>query len=458
MKEHVKSLTLTATLFESPFPEGSEKSQPHLSTQDSIIISGDDDIWNRPRKALLYLRPFRSPRRRPEDIIHDLDRFVRSLDRVAHLTIDSHFNHTLIPNSTCSLRFLGAGWHAFGQTLRSLTLKGNLSLLESVLEDSIYLASLERLSVDLARNKHGVEVGAAYFALTQFIKRHSTALSTLEIVSADLADSNWFSQGLERLPRLQRLKIQQPPSEDHGQRSAMRQFLLRHIDTIVDLEWGYTDTHTPYKDDRGASEESGSPPPLDITFPHIQRFAVCGSCPGSVYLQSAMTFIERHQKTLTSLSFISWSLGFKDFIRLAEKAASPVMEELDCDVFILTSSVFATLKVHFPSLQALGLSYGMLGRTLRETPPSRDPNIPITSVDELDSLDISGGLRLKVFGKDMDAVMLADWPIERLNLRESRRLVNKADYRIECVGKVIVARLPKVGFVNGMYRENFVAS
>ncbi|KAF5359373.1 hypothetical protein D9756_003541 [Leucocoprinus leucothites] len=461
MKDHIQSLILTPSLFEFPFSDSSEKHHPLLNpsgtqAQESTTIVKGTGVWDHLRKVLLYLQPHRPQRNLPEDIYYYLKHFIGSLDHGTELTIDSQFNHTLIPNFACSLAFLDPGWQAFGSTLRSLTLKGDVSLLVCVLEESVQLVKLDSLSVDIGRNKYGVDVEAAFSAFVWFIARHSGTLSALEIVSGDVVDFNWFSRGLERLPRLRRLKVQQPPSKEQSQCFAVQQFLLRHSDLITDLKWGYADAFLPHKDDgaQRTNDNTTIQTPFKITFSNIQQFSVSGSCPGSVHLNQALSFVERHQNILTNISFASWMLSLQDFALLTQAAASPVMKELDVGVELLTSRVFATLAAQFPSLEVLGLLYHKTGRMLAAL-STRDSTLPITIAENLDTIHFVHGF--VEFEEDMEALSLGAWPVEALNIRRYA-CSERQKYRVESVGKVIVAGLPKIGFVNGMYKDQFISN
>lgn len=454
MKECVRSLVLATTLFEFPiFDEEETESVDESGLRNSGDRISPRSLWGRFKQALMGSH--QSNKYRPQDIVHYLNRFIKTLNHVTELTIDSHFNHALVPQSACSLALLGAAWETFGSTLRRLTLKGDLSLLEIVLQDSIHLESLEYLSVEIGRNRYGGDLSSTSSVLAHFIARHSPTLKTLEIFSNEIINLDLLTHGIGNLPHLRQLKFRQPPSNEPCHDSAIQKFLIRHKETITTFEWGYINPLVSWNIPPQPHDATihSSKAPFNLAFPNLDQFAVGGTCPEPIYLRSAISFLERHQKNLTKLSFASWMLSPDEFATLVQTTTLPALKELDIGVEVLTSGVFTTLASKFPLLEVLGIAYDKTGRQLA-TSTTPDSTIPINAAEFGDRTRLVYGFA--EFREDMEGLVLLDWPVQMLNIRRCA-CSEWQNHRAENVGKVVVAKLPRVGFVNGVYRESFLA-
>ncbi|KAF9447401.1 hypothetical protein P691DRAFT_776155 [Macrolepiota fuliginosa MF-IS2] len=447
MKENIRSLTLIQTMFGFLVPE--ERTEAIENDRGDASPKG---FWGRQLQKVFGLSYQTRKQLKELEVVRYLDRFIGNLRCVTELTINSHFNHALVPRSGCSLIFLDTSWRAFGPNLRRLALKGDVSLLEAVLQEAVYLVQLECLSVQIGRNRHGGDMGAALSALAKFTRRHSSTLNTLTIVSDDVVDFDVLNQGIGRLPRLQTLKVRQPPSGTSQHDRAARQFLLRHIDTITDLDWAFADVLL--KEGFHHWVDGADPLiPFNLKIPNIRSLAVGYVCPQSIRLTSVISFISCHQRSLTKLSLAFWMLSLDQFTLLVHGTASPILKELEISIATLTSRMFATLSICFPRLEILGLTYDKAGRQLGVT-STQGHSTPILATERLEGVRVAHGL--SEFAEDMGKLWFGDWPVEALNIRKCF-CSEWQGYRVGSVGGVLLASLPRVGFVNRMYREEFLS-
>jgi hypothetical protein len=154
--------------------------------------------------------------------------------------------------------------------------------------------------------------------------------------------------------------------------------------------------------------------------------------------------------TLTKLSF-NWVLPWHIFFDFVDVATSPLIKELDISLRVLTCEVIAALVLQLPSIEILGLSYDKLNR--QASTYYRSGKQIASSMGEWRSI-YKEAYGVAEFKEDMETLDVSDWLVGILNIRcwPEWQTPKPKD-----VWRVIVANLPKVEMVNGMYREDFMS-
>ncbi|KAF9450877.1 hypothetical protein P691DRAFT_700319 [Macrolepiota fuliginosa MF-IS2] len=391
-----------------------------------------------------------------DQLLSDFEKFLWEVRNLTDLTI--HYpdpRPEAIPGEAWSVGLLpefGSGT-PYASTLRSLTLSGSITTWKAIIPPRFEWPALERLSVraDMHFPNPNDDTYAIRLDLAPLVRRHAKTLKAVSFVSALDLDLTSLYDGVGWLPHLESLEIEQPylpPSRNHT--DALNQFLLRHRETLTSFKWSFVPLpDTNLRTLTPNAQDWFNQPPYHLTLPSLQRLHLTFPGPSNPGLfEGTLFYFARHASTLTHLSLNGLTFTLSQFHELLLLVGSKNIQDLDISLEILTSAVLTNLSTKFPLLKVLRLAYTSVGRQ------------KVTSGSAL--VDPTAGGILKIpnvsmvkmwqFKQDMAMLILPGWAVEEVYLK---RNVDR-EYKVDHVGKMVVKSLPKVMFVNGMYRETFL--
>ncbi|KAJ3563417.1 hypothetical protein NP233_g8955 [Leucocoprinus birnbaumii] len=418
------------------------------------------------RNSVTLSRSFSLSRRKTreqtvrDEIIDELSSFLGRLPKLQELTVhhpnpgeetdsaEDEWSLSLLPHSETEA--------PYSTSLRSLTLSGSLIAWKRIIPHYYEWPHLENFSVKVDDGYQNAQDNtyALRLELAPFIRRHSKTLKSVSFRSAMELDLTSLYDGMGWLPRLESVEIEQPyllPSLNHS--DSLNQFLHRHHDTLKSFKWSFVDpsraTVQPFKlNPHDWFEQS----PYHLTLPCLRQLHL--SFPGlsnSALFEGALFYCTRHSTTITQLRLSGISLNLTQFHEFLLYVGSKNLQELDISLEILTSYVFSNLCLKFPALKTLRLAYSSVGRQ--------------KSISEPTLVDPTGGGILKIpnvpvvrtwqFRQDMTTLVLSGWPLLELYFKKNGDK-SWREYKPDQVGKLVVKSLPRIGFVNEVYRETFL--
>lgn len=344
----------------------------------------------------------------------------------------------------------------YAATLTSLTLSGSVTAWKRVIQHHHEWPHLEsfKIRVDTGHQNPNDDVYAIRLLLAPFIRRHSKTLKTVSFASTTAQDLTSLYDGIGWLPHLKNLEIQQPylpPSNNHSE--ALNQLLFRHRDTLTSFKWSFcASSGTSTKVFVMNPQEWFEQPPYHLTILSLQHLHLAFPEPfNPSFFEGTLFYCARHASTLTHLSLDGLTFTLPQFHELLLLVSSKQLKELAISLEVLTSAVLVNLSTKFPSLKVLRLSFTSVGRQ--------------KSISEPTLVDPTAGGILKIpnvsvvktwqFRHDMAALVLSSWHVVELYLRRNTDR-GWREYKLDQVGRLVVKSLPRVGFVNGTYREEYL--
>lgn len=394
-----------------------------------------------------------------DGITSALREFLGNLPNLTDL--DIHYPRSLSPSSdendtTVALLQPPRNETPYGATLTSLTITCSVVAWKQLIPHHYEWPRLEtfRVRVDGGHENPSDDVYAIRLILAPFIRRHSETLKVLSFATNMEQDLTSLYDGIGWLLHLESLELEQPylaPSNNHTE--ALGQFLMRHRDSLISFKWTFIASLN------GASQTLTLHPqewfeqaPYHIQLSRLQHLSLVLPGPSnSSFFEGTYFYCARHTSTLTHFSLNGSTLTPAQFQELILLIGSKRLRCLDISLEVLTSAVLMNLATKCPSLQRLHLAYASVGRQKSLTEPVlvdptaggilKIPNVPVVKTWQ--------------FRQDMGALVLVNWNVAELYLR---RVTDRSweEYKMDQVGRLIVKSMPKVGFVNGLYREDYV--
>ncbi|KAF7771614.1 hypothetical protein Agabi119p4_5925 [Agaricus bisporus var. burnettii] len=389
-----------------------------------------------------------------------LREFLSSLPNLTNL--DIHFPNSICPSSdendsTIVLLQPPGNETPYDTTLKSLTITGSVVAWKQLIPHHYEWPRLEtfRVRIDSGHENPNDDVYAIRLILAPFIRRHSKTLKMLSIGSKIDQDLTSLYDGIGCLLHLETLEIEQPsftPSKNHTE--ALGQFLIRHRDNLTSFRWTFV---TPSNVAASQTfilhpQEWFEQPPYNLQLPRLRQMAL--TLPGTSnlsFFEGTNLYCARHASTLTHLSLNGLIMSLTQFRELLLLIGSKRLESLEISLEVLTSAVLINLSTKCPSLQCLHLAYSSVGRQKSLTEPVlvdptaggilKIPNVPMVNTWQ--------------FRHDMSVLVLGNWNVGELYLRKVGDR-SWEEYKMDQVGRLIVKSLPRVEFVNGSYREDYV--
>ncbi|KXN93285.1 hypothetical protein AN958_00209, partial [Leucoagaricus sp. SymC.cos] len=393
-----------------------------------------------------------------EEMIDELTSFLGRLPKLTSLSVHQpDLNETGSENSwSISLLPHSESDAPYATSLRNLALSGSIANWKHIIPHHHEWPHLERFSVKVDSGHQNAQDNtyALRLELAPFIRRHSRTLKSISFASGLPLDLTSLYDGMGRLSRLEYFEVEQPylqPTQNHG--DALNQVLFRHCDTLKTFKWTFvnpsgSDTQSFALNPRDWFEQ----PPYNLTLSSLRHLHLSFPAPSNPGLfEGTLFYCARHASTITHLSLSGITFTLPQLHELLLLVGSKHLEEFDIALEVLTSAVLSNLSVKLPFLKVLRLVYTSVGRQKSTSEPTLvDPTaggilkIPNVSV-----------VKTWQFRQDMTGLVLSRWQVVELFLRRNGDR-SWRDYKVDQVGKLVVKSLPKVGFINGTYREVFL--
>ncbi|KAF9450896.1 hypothetical protein P691DRAFT_809245 [Macrolepiota fuliginosa MF-IS2] len=381
--------------------------------------------------------------------------FVNALKRLTKLTIewDASWGGPDLFDGPAEL-LVTIGWQAYSSNIRELELNISVEICERVVLPSLRLDRLETLILRLEKfytNTDDTEIIRK--TLVPFVLGHINTLKALTFKSFQNLDMTTFFQNIGHIPNLKRLHIQQPYLGVGYTHS--NSFLLHlYVDTLVDFSWDFYEAPDP-RFNYTPAEVWFAQPPYHVKFLNLRHLALgLRGFPLREYFDEIASYIETHHDTLVTLKLTGWAFDMNQFHKLVERIASPSLVELELSVDVLCSAVILDLAENFSCLQVLHLSYNEVGRQVWV--PDLQAYRPAEPPSDADPVPHTGAtLQVKIsqFVEDVSVLCLPCWRLSALSLAGGTRYLRLTTAR---VGSLLLKGLPRVGFINGLYREDFL--
>ncbi|KAF5359439.1 hypothetical protein D9756_003476 [Leucocoprinus leucothites] len=344
----------------------------------------------------------------------------------------------------------------YATSLRTLALSGSIASWKRLIPHYYEWPHLVEFDVKVDDGYQNAQDNtyALRLELAPFIRRHSKTLMGVSFRSAMALDLTSLYDGMGWLPHLESFEIEQPyfpPSLNHS--DALNQLLLRHRDTLKSFKWSFVDpSGATVQSFKLNPQDWFEQPPYHLTLPSLRHLRL--SFPGpseSALFEGAHFYCARHTSTITQLRLSGISLKLFQFHELLLLVGSKHLQELDISLDVLTSAVLSNLSTKFAALKTLRLTYASVGRQKSTSEPIlvdptaggilKIPNVPVVKTWQ--------------FRQDMATLVLSGWQLVELYLKKSGDR-SWREYKVDQVGKLVVKSLPRIGFVNDMYREAFL--
>jgi hypothetical protein len=290
--------------------------------------------------------------------------------------------------------------------------------------------------------------------LAPFIRKHSNTLKGVSFASTMALDLTSLYDGMGLLLHLEHFEIEQPylpPTYNHS--DALNQLLFRHRDILKSFKWTFVNTSDSKLQSFTLNPQDWfEQPPYHLTLPVLRslHLSLPGPSSGGLF-EGTLFYCIRHTSTLTHLILTGLTLTLPQFHEFLPLVSSKHLEELDISLDILTSAILTNLSTKFPNLRVLRLRYTSVARQ--------------KSLSQATLVDPTGGGILKIpnvslvktwqFRQDMSSLVLPQWSVTELYLRKNADQ-SWREYKRDQVGKLVLKSLPRVAFINDVYREVFL--
>lgn len=393
-------------------------------------------------RSRALLSPWRGQKAR--DIEHparQVTSFIASLDQLTSFTVKWYWCSPTHPSYDLYTNIFLPGWSTFSRRLRCLSLHLTAESFSYLFFRDLQFTQLDTLSLQLFIHSNTTTAQSSPEPFLHFIHRHYKTLKSLRIISLHPIDERSFYLGIGRLPKLEVLKLEDPsPSA----LAAIGDFLLHNSATLTEFCWanklspGWATTST---------HPTCTGTPLDIHLPKLKKlsldFAIFRK--RSYDLGHILGYISRHAETLSSLALTGQHLTQAEFCALLDTVITLRIHTLEVSLRNITSSTFPTVATYLPNLDTLAIEYSTVDPDVYNVTDS--PDVYPASLAFSDQ-----------FVRDMQASSLKIWHLGTLFVKR-RGFWHRPGGVVPTdhpVVRTILDNIPRVEYINGIYREEFL--